>query len=177
MQPRYFPKNRHRFRPLIISLLILAASLAALKLASTRVILQVTGSLPKGIYAIHAPTRIKTGQLVVFDVPRQVRDLVLARGWIPAHLRYHLLKPVVAVPGDSVVVCEKGLFINGDYFGAVKKYDSRGLALPKLDKRYVLKAGEYFTACRHDDSFDGRYFGPIIQKSILAVAAPLLVFN
>ncbi len=177
MQPRYLSKPRHRFRPLVIGLLIAAVLLVGLKLASTRVILQVTGSLPKGIYAVHAPGRIEPGMLVVFDIPRRVRGLVLARGWIPKHLRYYLMKPVAAVAGDSVIVCEKGLYVNGSYWGAVKRYDSRGLVLPALNKSYVLDAGQYFTACRGDDSFDGRYFGPIKRKEIRAVATPLWVFN
>ena len=61
---------------------------------------------------------------------------------------------------DSVIVCEKGMYVNGRYWGAVKRYDSRGLVLPALNKSYVLEAGEYFTACGNDDAFDGRYSDP-----------------
>jgi conjugative transfer signal peptidase TraF len=101
--------------------------------------------------------------------------MVRSRGWIPEHLRYYLMKPVVAKQGDIVEVSAAGLCINGKYFGPVSQYDSQGLSLPRLYKKYVLGPGEYFVATRYRNSFDSRYFGKIRRSDIKWVARPLWV--
>lgn len=168
--------NIRRFRPLIFSLLLLGSALLICRLLSNRYFFQVTPSMPKGIYEIKPAQRIEKGQIVLFDVPKNVRHLAKERGWLPKNLAYNLMKPVVAVQGDRVSVSEKGLFVNNRYFGPVREKDSQGLPLPMLNGRFVLKADEYFTASGHANSFDGRYFGPINRSAIKGIAEPVVVF-
>jgi conjugative transfer signal peptidase TraF len=174
---RYFTKRRNRFRPLVISLLVLAALIGGLWLLAARVAFQVTGSLPKGLYLISEAAAIEIGDLVVFDFPQEVKRLARRRGWIPQSLNYRLMKPVAAAAGDWVKVCNAGVFINGQYFGPLQQQDTQGLQLPAIKGIFELGEGEFFLAARSPRSFDSRYFGPVQRCQIRAVAAPLAVFG
>jgi conjugative transfer signal peptidase TraF len=177
MQRRYFTKRRNRFRPLWVSLLILAVLIGGLWLLAVRLVFQVTGSLPKGLYLVSEAAAIEKGDLVVLDVPESVKPMVRLRGWIPASLQYRLMKPVAAAAGDRVEVSRSGVFINGRYFGPVQQRDAQGLPLPAIKGVFELEKGEFFLACRNSRSFDSRYFGPVQRCQIRAVATPLAVFG
>ena len=86
------------------------------------------------------------------------------------------MKSVAAKAGDRVLISEKGLFINGLYVGAVKRFDSAGRPLPVKDGEFVLRQNELFTVSSHDNSFDSRYFGPIQTSAVKGVVEPLIIF-
>jgi len=169
------PIKRPRLKTLILTAIIVAGFLGACKALSYKIMFQITPSLPKGAYWIDHSDRIDTGTLCVFQIPPEVYGMVKSRGWIPEHLRYYLMKPVVAKQGDVVEVSAAGLFINGRYFGAVSQFDSQGYPLPRLYKKYILGPGEYFVATPYRKSFDSRYFGKIRRSDIKWVARPLWV--
>ena len=177
MRRRYFTKRRGRFRPLWVSLLILAILLAVMYLLSAHLMFQVTGSLPRGLYRVREAVAIERGDLVVVDLPGKAEQLARRRGWIPQGLRYHLIKPVAAAAGDRVEVSGSGVFINGHYFGPVQPCDDVGLPLPAIREVFVLGKGEFFVAAKNPRSFDSRYFGPVGRSRIRAVARPLAVFG
>lgn len=160
---------------MVYAVLLAAGFVVTCKALSYKIMLQVTPSLPKGAYWIDRPGRIDTGMLCVFAIPLEVECMARSRGWIPEHLRYNLMKPIVAKQGDVVEVSAAGLFINGKYYGSVSQYDSQGLPLPQLYKKYVLGPGEYFVATTYRNSFDSRYFGKIRRSDIRWVARPLWV--
>ena len=177
MQRRYFTRRKNRFRPLWVSLLIFAMLVGGLWLLAARLVFQVTGSLPKGLYLISEAAAIEKGDLVLLDVPQRVRAMARRRGWIPAGLHYWLMKPVAAAAGDRVKVSAFGVFINGEYFGSVQQFDAQGLPLPAATGVFDLGAGEFFLASPDPRSFDSRYFGPVRRGQIRAVARPLAVFG
>lgn len=166
-----------QLKTLIITAMVVVCFLSACKALSNKIMFQITPSLPKGAYLIDHADRIDTGTLCVFTIPPEVFGMVKSRGWIPEHLRYYLMKPVVAKQGDIVEVSAAGLSINGRYFGPVSQYDSQGLPLPRLYKKYVLGSGEYFVATPYRKSFDSRYFGKIRRSDIKWVAKPLWVMG
>jgi conjugative transfer signal peptidase TraF len=168
--------NLKRFLPLIISLCVLAAFLLLFKYLSTRYLIQVSGSMPKGVYKIKDDDSVSLGQIVVFNIPPSVSDLVKNRRWAPESVSYLLMKPVAAKAGDRVLVSEKGLFINDMYCGPVKRFDSKGRPLPVIDGEFVLRQNELFTLSNHDNSFDSRYFGPIATSAVKGVVEPLKIF-
>jgi signal peptidase I len=138
---------------------------------------QITPSLPKGIYWINRPDRIERGMICAFDIPPNVYSLMKTRGWIPRNLEFYLTKPVVAEQGDAIEISPAGLYINGAYFGPVKQYDSQGLPLPRIYRRFLLGKDEYFFAGTYSNSFDSRYFGIIRKENIKWVEEPLITFG
>lgn len=167
--------NKAEAKPLVYAVLFAAAFVIACKALSYKIMFQITPSLPKGVYRIDRADRIDTGTLCVFAIPPEVYGMVKSRGWISEHLKYYLMKPVVAKQGDVVEVSAAGLFINGRYFGPVSRYDSQGLPLPRLYRKYVLGSDEFFVATTYRNSFDSRYFGKIRRSGIRWVARPLWV--
>lgn len=138
--------------------------------------IQVSASMPKGVYKIKAAENVSLGQIVVFNIPPSVSDLVQTRRWAPESVSFLLMKPVAAKAGDRVLISEKGLFINDMYFGAMKQFDSKGRPLPVIYGEFVLKENELFAVSNHDNSFDSRYFGPIATSAVKGVVEPLIIF-
>lgn len=169
--------KRPRLKTIILTVMVVSGFLVACKVLSYKIMFQITPSLPKGAYWIDHADRIDTGTLCVFAIPPAVYGMTKSRGWIPEHLRYYLMKPVVAKQGDVVDVSASGLFINSKYFGPVSLYDSQGLPLPRLYSKYLLGPGEYFVATTYRNSFDSRYFGKIRRSDIKWVARPLWVIG
>jgi conjugative transfer signal peptidase TraF len=167
--------NKAKAKPLVYSVLFAATFVIGCKALSYKIMFQITPSLPKGAYWVDRADRIDTGTLCVFSIPPEVYSMMKSRGWIPEHLRYYLMKPVAAKQGDVVEVSAAGLFINGRYFGPVSRYDSHGLPLPRLYRKYVLGPDEFFVATTYRNSFDSRYFGKIRRLEIRWVARPLWV--
>lgn len=170
-------RKQAKLKPLFYALLIFAVLMLMCKSLSYKIMFQITPSLPKGIYWIYHPEQIEKGMICVFDIPQNVYGLMKTRRWLLEHFRFYLSKPLVATERDIVDVSAAGLFINGRYFGPVKQYDSQGLPLPRLYRRYVLAQGEYFFASTYNNSFDSRYFGPIRKDSIRWVEKPLIVLS
>jgi conjugative transfer signal peptidase TraF len=168
--------NLKRFFPLIVSLCVLAALLLLFKHLSTRYLIQVSASMPKGVYKIKAADNVSLGQIVIFKIPKNVSDLVQKRRWAPEGLTYLLMKPIAAKAGDRILISEKGLFLNSVYVGAVERFDSVGLPLPAIYGEFVLKQNELFTLSYHENSFDSRYFGPIQKSAVKGVVEPLIIF-
>ncbi|MCK9215897.1 MAG: S26 family signal peptidase, partial [Rhodoferax sp.] len=75
-----------------------------------------------------------------------------------------LIKRVVGVAGDLVTATDHGVEINGQPVPNSRPLDldTKGQALPHLRGIFTLKQGEIWTAGEHSNSFDSRYFGPVI---------------
>jgi conjugative transfer signal peptidase TraF len=151
-----------------------AVFVGAAKLLGPRVVIQVTPSMPRGVYWLDASREIARGDIIVFDAPAGARRLISERDWWRFSVGYVLMKPVVARKADRVRVSSRGLFINGALFGAVDRFDSEGLPLPLREIDTVLSEQEYFTASSYEHSFDSRYFGVIRREAIKGVARRIL---
>lgn len=136
-------------------------------------LLNLTPSVPRGLYRLRAPTQPLTlGQLVVFPAPAPVASLLVTRGWLPPQVP--LLKPLAALPGDTVCGTDDGLVINQRLVGTVATKDAQGRPLPRWRGCQQLAAGEVFPAnLAHPQSFDGRYFGPIATSTLQQIAEPV----
>ena len=151
------------------------AFLGAAKVLSAFFVFNISPSMPQGVYRIYeVPAKLEIGNIVLFDVPRNVKNMAKARGWIPKNLKYHLMKYIMAMEGDQITICKDGLFINGAPAGKVNRFDSQGKPLPVTFGKYQVKPGELFVTSPYESSFDSRYFGPVKISSIIAVAKPVL---
>ncbi len=164
----------HIFRKHPILSTVIAASAAFLifaRLLGPRIVIQVTPSMPRGLYWIETGTDIPTGAIVVFEPPPAARRLIHERSWWSiSGVRYSLMKSIVAKNGDHVKVSDDAVFINGSYFGPVSRLDSQGLPLTHRVLDRFLSEGEYFAASTYHSSFDSRYFGTIRRDAIIGVA-------
>jgi len=146
--------------------------------------INTTPSLPVGLYRI-VDESVSKGAYVAFCPPqRDVFDWAVARGYInsgncPGDYG-QLLKRVHAVAGDTVLIDETGITVNGQWLpnSAPLFTDAYGAALPQY--RFDAVLGEYEYLLLSDlnpHSFDARYFGVIDYAQIVHVVHPVITFN
>ena len=139
-----------------------------------------TSSLPRGLYVESAfdPTSAEAGQIVV-ACPSAEAALALAaylaNGPCPGGV-VELGKPVVGVPGDTVVVDSAGVRVGGTPLphSAPLFRDRAGRPLRPRLGQHVLAEGEYWLhSGRVPTSVDSRYAGPV--SDVRGVLRPLWV--
>ena len=167
-----------RFRAPVLALAF--TSLAAFGLCAWGgVRLNSTGSLPVGLYRVSAAA---DANLVEFCPPEPLSRLSVVR-------RYRnpgncpdgdspLLKPIVAWPGDVVVLSKSGIQVNGVLLRntAPRSQDSKARLLPHYPfGAYRVSSGAIWVASTyHPLSFDSRYFGPISTTIVRHRLKPFL---
>jgi conjugative transfer signal peptidase TraF len=142
--------------------------------------INTTDSLPRGIYLI---TQDQKAPLVEFCPQGVFSALSSVRGYRPPGLcpdgAAPLLKPVVAEPGDAVVLSAEGIRVNGKILPntAPQRVDTRGRSLETWPLGvYAVAPGTVWVASvHHPSSFDSRYFGPISADMIRHRLRPLWV--
>jgi conjugative transfer signal peptidase TraF len=173
-------------RRLVISCVTCALSIctfvAAACWAQGRVFVNVTGSMPIGLYRRleGAPSR---GDIVVACLPEAVARLALARKYVwrgqcPGEAA-PIGKTVVAIAGDTVSMSVDGTSINGRLIPGSQPVarDSRGREMGHIAAgERVVETGQLWLMSTHNPlSFDSRYFGAIQASGVLARVQPLLM--
>lgn len=156
---------------------IIAAAAVALTVAATAwpppllIVWNTTASVPIGLYVVARGTP-QRGDLLVIHLPTPVEALAVARAILP--LRTPVLKPVAAVAGD--LVCRRGavITINGRVAAIARRRDGHDNDLPVWQGCGRLSASHVFILAPHPDSFDSRYYGPLLLRLARGVARPLL---
>lgn len=149
--------------------------------------LATTPSVPMGIWrSIPLQGALRRGQVVLVCPPdTSFFRFARKREYIPlgdCPGGFHpFLKPIGALPGDTVVVSDAGLLVNGKLIqnSKQKSTDRKGRHMPKFPSgTYTVEPGMFwFISNYHPDSFDSRYFGPLNISQIQGRAKPVLVFN
>ena len=107
------------------------------------------------------------------------RHYIAADGECPRH-REVLLKQVIAIPGDTVVVSDAGIAVDGRPIPSSKPLaaDDEKRPLHGIDLgTYEVVPGQIWVIGPGDPrSFDSRYFGPVAEESIYRTARPWLTF-
>jgi type IV secretory pathway protease TraF len=162
---RVDPRGKHYLLRSVVWLSsLLVIPLGLLVGATAYVQLNISPSLPLGLYRLHPVARPLTrGTLVIVHVP----------GW-SAHTR-PFLKPVAAVAGEWVCRVGPALVSHGEDYGPV--YEAwRGDPLPSAiaaDTCATVPPGHVFLATAAPSSLDSRYYGPVAVGQIAATATPL----
>jgi conjugative transfer signal peptidase TraF len=137
------------------------------------------------------------GLWLVRDPPEQLHrgDIVAACLQPSASVKYYVgpgdcqstslepvIKPVVAVAGDTVAMTEGGVVVDGSpvRHSARLSRDGHGRSMEVLfpapiEGAVVVPPGFVWLVAPMDESFDSRYLGPVRITSIIAIADPLLV--
>ncbi|HQU62680.1 MAG: conjugative transfer signal peptidase TraF [Nitrosomonas sp.] len=172
----------------IITVLVLALSIGLFVLSILFRIggfyINTTSSLPVGLYRI-VDEPVSKGAHVAFCPPQSdVFDCAATRGYInqgdcPGGYG-KLLKRVHAVAGDTVLIDETGITVNGLWLpnSAPLSTDAYGAVLPQYRLNAVLGESEYLLLSDlNPHSFDARYFGVIDRAQIVHVVHPIITFN
>lgn len=113
---------------------------------------------------------IRQGERVVGRLSESYRGHIerfdLAIFIAPKPLGQIIVKRVVGLPGEHIVINEAGIRINGNRLELPPTVDLVGLALKKCDTQVpadsVFVLGDFTK-----DSFDSRYFGPVVRSAVL----------
>lgn len=175
-QPPFAGRPRRRRAILLagaVGLASLGAS-AALDFAvnpAPRLVWNASASAPIGFWRIDPGARLHDDDMVLVHTPGSVRQLAAKRHYLPANVP--LLKRVVARDGSKVCALGPAIFIDGRLVAMRKKVDRQGRPLPSWHGCERLRQGRLFLLMDHPDSFDGRYFGPVDEASVIGKATPL----
>lgn len=151
-----------------------------LKYSGFNYIINVSPSLPEGIYSLSSIDReIQEGDFIVFLIPEKEREIIYR--YLDEKSVKTLLKKVVGLENDSFEVEERKLIgkvivkNKEEVLGLVSDYDTKGRKLKHIENITVGK-NEYFVMGTSERSYDSRYFGTIKKESILYFAKPVLTF-
>lgn len=137
--------------------------------------LNVTPSLPTGLYMKIPGKEYQRGDHIVYEPSQSVKETVVQNGWGDG--RHDFLKKVGAVEGETYSIDAETLIFEaaGKYVGMVYETDNRGNPLPKLRGEFVVPEGYVLPIAMSTRSFDGRYSGAIKKSQIKARVVPVFV--
>ena len=131
-----------------------------------------SGSVPIGLYRLHPTGRLTVSQLVAARSPEPLATFLADRRYLPRGIP--LLKPVLALPGQTVCRDQLAVTVDNIEMGAAREHDRSGRPLPIWQGCHVIADGDVFLMdWRSADSFDGRYFGALPTSAIIGAAEPL----
>jgi conjugative transfer signal peptidase TraF len=130
-----------------------------------------TASEPVGLY-IRTASPPAAGRIIAFRAPAPAFPYADDRmGYLH---RLTILKEIAAGQGDVVCTRSGVLTINGRWRAPVFERDPRGRLLPQWRGCRVLAKDEFFVfSDRIPNSFDSRYYGPVMRAQIMGVFQPL----
>ena len=145
--------------PIIIDVCTVSLGLVTLIPAwfGHRMLVQPSASLPRGIYWQRPVQQLAVGLLVSADLTPETRAFAAARGYLGAGLP--VLKPVAALPGETVCWEDDVLTIDGHVAGPIAPTDRLGRPLPRPYGCVVLRDAVLLLSTYSSFSWDGRYFG------------------
>ena len=137
-----------------------------------------SASLPFLAYKIEPfvkNTEIERDECVLIDLSRisnPVIDRGVERDYV--NLREPMLKRIGAVPGDTVMLKDGFLSVNGEATKiTVASRDSYGEELSAWPTPVTIQADQYWLVSDPERGFDSRYFGPINRSAFTHRAMPV----
>lgn len=129
-----------------------------------------SASMPIGFYRL-VPGLPERGDLALVRPSESIEKLADDRRYLPAGVP--LVKRIAAGGGDEVCAFDAAVFINGHAVARQLATDHAGRPLPHWNGCRVLDRDEIFVLADAADSFDSRYFGPVLVTTIIGRLAPL----
>ena len=173
-------KSKRKFRKLIIAIwvfiFIVLGTVFIFRI--NNYILNISQSLPIGIYQKIDNHDYKIDDYVIVKVPEEYKEFMYSRGYMGTDefSAKTMLKKIKGVNGDSFEIIGEDLIKNDtEILAKILNKDSKGRNLPKISK-ITLKNGEYFLLGEHPYSLDSRYLGKFEEKDILYKVRPIITF-
>ncbi len=146
--------------------------------------LNTSPSMPRGLWLVHhVPAQLHRGDIAAACLqPSEAVKYYVGPGDCQGTSLEPVIKPVVAVAGDTVAITEAGVVVNGSpvRHSARLAWDGHGRSMavlfpPPVEGTVIVPPGFVWLVAPMDESFDSRYLGPVRTSSIIAIADPLLV--
>lgn len=144
--------------------------------------INVTSSLPYGLYYKRNLNSVKKGDIILFCLKGDIAALAKKRGYISLGTCSCDLAPVgkkvVASSNDLISVSLQGISVNNQLLKntAPQDKDVLGRPLPFNEIQRKLSCDEFIVASEKTDSFDSRYFGIVQKKDIQGILSPVFTF-
>jgi conjugative transfer signal peptidase TraF len=173
----------NRFSPLwALTLILLVAPLLVKEL---NVGLNMTSSMPIGLYKQHSITEIKRGTIVSACLSRKIAAEGKSKGFLQSGIcpanTYPVIKSVIAVPGDHITRKGDYLIINKKqkYLAPIQKFDHNGTPLKKFfsDPPKTLKGYWLYGSGSPKTSWDSRYWGSVKRTQVLGAETPIATLH
>lgn len=138
----------------------------------TRLIWNVSASVPVGLFELRPVGRLEHTDLVAVAAPEPLAGFLADGGYLPRGVP--LLKRIAGLPGQQVCRDGSAITVDGVDMGVALERDSRGRDLPVWSGCRIVAEDEIFLMnWQSADSLDGRYFGPLPASAIIGQAVPL----
>jgi len=139
-----------------------------------KLIWNASASAPIGFYLVTPAGGLHIGELVLVKPPEAVAGFLAQRGYLASGVP--LLKHVLALPGQTVCRTGRIITVDGTSVGQALERDHLGRLLPAWRGCRLVATGEvFFMNWQSENSFDGRYFGPLSASTIVGRADPLWI--
>lgn len=151
-----------------------------LKIIAKNYVINLTESLPRGVYKLSNYQSLKVGDIVQFQPKEETLLLIKERGYLP-EIANTLLK-IVAVTYENeedLKIINNTLYVGKISYGKIVTKDSLGRDIPEINIEELKPKNkdEYLLLSPHLMSYDGRYFGLTKKKDILKTAKIILYFD
>lgn len=147
--------------------------------------INLTPSMPLGLYRVIQKASIQRSDIVVVCLPHQIAQEGLQQGYLTQGKcpsgTIAVVKEVIATPGDTINLTQEGIRVNNQFYLAPQRLvDSHGLLIKRFVEYGVYSnINDYWLYGSHspEDSWDSRYFGSIHRENIKHVMEPIFLFN
>jgi conjugative transfer signal peptidase TraF len=165
----------------IAAFAVTAAALATYGVAKyAGLVINTTESLPTGLWrTTNEPVKVERGAIVLVTPPDNAA-VRLFKKWGYAH-HATWLKPIAAIPGDTVDLGDYGIQVNGrDLANSAQLVrDGAGRLLPRYPAgHYIVAPGTVWLVSDYNHlSLDSRYFGPVPIANLIKPAHPVWIHS
>lgn len=157
---------------MLTCLMTMGVAASALIETPKKLIWNASASAPIGLYSVEPADRLEVTDLVAVDAPDPLARFLAERGYLPPGVP--LMKRIAGLPGQQVCRLKSAITVDGIAMGEALERDRRGRDLPVWQGCRRIADGDVFLMnWEIQDSFDGRYFGPLPMSSIIGRAVPL----
>jgi conjugative transfer signal peptidase TraF len=154
------------------TVIAVAAIVTAGSGTAPRFVWNVSRSVPTGLYRVRPARDLAVTTLVVAYPPEPLATWLADGRYLPRGVP--LLKPVLALKGQTVCRVGAVIMVDGHERGAAREQDHSGRPLPVWQGCRVIGNDEVFLMNPDEPaSLDGRYFGAIPLAAIAGRAEPL----
>lgn len=137
-----------------------------LKIIGKNYTINMSHSLPRGIYRLEPATTLQKGDIVYFKIPPSVKNILKERQYTLSVVN-SFIKKIAAEEGDRISIKENIFYVNDISWGLIFNADPQNKVLPKLTvEELTPKKGELLPLTNALYSFDGRYFGTIKKSDV-----------
>lgn len=140
--------------------------------------INITKSMPVGIYFLRQARNLHRGQLVAIQLPRHLAALGLNRGYVKL-ADVLLFKRLIAVPKDTIEFKNGEAIVNARFIYKAPQFkaDPHGRNMNPIHDSviYTCEKNDYWVLGVGEYSWDSRYFGPLKRDCIVNTVRSVLM--